>query len=186
MMFKLGILGFALSALLFLSGTAFAQKDTKAPPPKPISDEELRKLEKTRVRPPSGAMFYLGPVEGAPGRFSMLLTDDAQSFVEESYLGNQLALIEAVMVEAKKFAQNEESVGRSKGITTRFFDKQEPTFMVDVEKAGNISRFYVTIKNVAGKKLTVYTGAIKRGEPEGKLLFNTMLERIQAARSEGQ
>ena len=176
-----------ISTVSIMSTAAFSQKEPKPKPqPKPISEAEQRRLEKTRIKPPSGAGFYLGPVEGAPGRFSMLLTDDQQNFVEESFLLDQLAIIEGVMVEAQKFAQTEEAVGKTKGIITRFFDKQEPTFMVDVEKAGAQSRFYVTMKSIAGKRLTVDTGAIKRGDPNPQGLFFTMLMGIQTTRAEAR
>ena len=135
----------------------------------------MRKLEKTRMRPPSGASFYLAPIEGGPGRFSMLLTDSSQAFVEDSYTLRQLAVIEGVMVEAQKFAHTAEAAGTTTPIITRFSDKQEPSFMVDVQKMGEQSRFYVTIKSISGRKLTVDTGAIKRGDTgcERPLLHNS-------------
>jgi hypothetical protein len=168
--------------LLAICVSAFAQKPKTQPPP--LSEAEIRKLEKTRMRPPSGASFYLGPIEGAQPRFSMLLTDSNQAFVEESYTVRQLAIIEAVLIEAKKFAHTAEAVGTTTPIITRFSDKQEPSFMVDVQKMGDQSRFYITIKSISGKKLTVDTGAIKRGDKEATGLFFTVLERVQSARAE--
>jgi hypothetical protein len=168
--------------LLAICSSSFAQKPKTQPPP--LSEAEVKKLEKTRLRPPSGASFYLGPIEGAHPRFSMLLTDSNQAFVEETYTVRQLAIIEAVLIEAKKFAHTAEAVGTTTPIVTRFSDKQEPSFMVDVEKMGDKSRFYVTIKAISGRKLTVDTGAVKRGDKEATGLFFTILERIEAARAE--
>jgi len=142
-------------------------------------------MSKGKLQPPSGASFYLGPVDGSPGRFSMLMTDAGQKFVQESYLVNQLEVIAAVMVEAQKFAGTEESAGKITPVITRFSDKQEPTFMVDVEKKGDQSRFYVTIKAIGGPTLTVDMGAFKRSDPDPKAnlsgLYFKMLDRIQVA-----
>ena len=178
-----------VSAVLLTGSAAFAQKVTK-PVPKPYTDAELRKMSKDKMKPPTGASFYVGAVDGVPGRFSMLLTDNGQKFVEESYLVNQLEVIAAVMAEAQKFARTEESAGKIPPVITRFADKQEPTFMVDVEKKGDQSRFYVTIQSVAGKKLTVEMGALKRSNPasdsEQNELYFKMLDRIRAAIEEGK
>lgn len=178
-----------VSMTLLICTEAFAQKETK-PLPKPYTDAELRKMSKGKMQPPSGASFYVGAVDGAPGRFSMLLTDNAQKFVQESYLVNQLQVIEAVMAEARKFARTEESAGKIPPVTTRFSDKQEPTFMVDVEKKGDQSRFYVTINAIGGAKLTVDMGALKRSDPDPNSdqngLYFKLLERIRSAIEEGR
>jgi hypothetical protein len=174
-------------ALMLICVPAFSQKDPqkeKPQQPKPLSEAEMRKLEKTRMRPPTGASFYLAPVEGGPGRFSMLLTDSGQSYVEESYTLRQLEVIEMVLIEARKFADTAEAVGTTTPIITRFFDKQEPSFIVDVQKMGEQSRFFVTIKSISGRKLTVDTGAMKRGEQDAKGLFFTIMERVQTMRAE--
>jgi hypothetical protein len=178
-----------VSATLLISSAAFAQKGTK-PVPKPYTDAELRKMAKGKMQPPSGASFYIGAVDGAPGRFSVLLTDSGQKFVNESYLVNQLEVIAAVMVEAQKFARNEESAGKIPPVITRFADKQEPTFLVDVEKKGDQSRFYVTINAIGGQKLTVDMGGFKRNDPdktsEESGLYFKLLERVRAAIEEGR
>ena len=172
-----------ISTTLLIGTTAFGQKESPKPQPKPYTDAELRKMSKGKLQPPTGASFYVGPVDGAPGRFSMLLTDSEQKFVQESYLVNQLEVIAAVMVEAQKFSRTEESAGTIKPVITRFSDKQEPTFMVDVEKKGDHSRFYVTIKAVGGTKLTVDMGVIKRSDPNPNQdgLFVKLLDRIQVS-----
>ncbi len=178
-----------VSMTLLICTAAFPQKESK-PQPKPYTDAELRKMSKGKMQPPTGASFYVGPVDGAPGRFSMLLTDNAQKFVQESYLVNQLEVISAVMVEAQKFAKTEESAGKVPPVITRFSDKQEPTFMVDVEKKGDQSRFYVTIKAIGGTKLTVDMGGFKRSDPDPKSnqngLYFKLLERIRAAIEEAR
>ena len=179
-----------VSTTLLICSAAFAQKEVKPPPPKPYTDAELRKMSKGKLQPPSGASFYVGPVDGAPGRFSMLLTDNEQKFVQESYLVIQLEVIAALMTEAQKFAKTEESADKFKPVITRFADKQEPTFMVDVEKKGDQSRFYVTIRAVGGAKLTVDMGALKRSDVDSKPfesgLYFKLLERIRAAIEEGK
>ena len=179
-----------VSTTLLICAVALAQKETK-PQPKPYTDAEIRKMSKGKMAPPSGTSFYLGPVDGAPGRFSMLLTDDDRRFVQESYLVNQLEVIAAVMVEAQKFSKTEESAGtKISPVITRFSDKQEPTFLVDIEKKGDQSRYFVTIKAIGGSKLTVDLGTFKRSDPDQKALENglyfKLLERIRGAIEEGK
>ena len=179
-----------VSTTLLICAVALAQKETK-PQPKPYTDAEIRKMSKGKMAPPSGTSFYVGAVDGAPGRFSMLLTDDDRRFVQESYLVNQLEVIAAVMVEAQKFSKTEESAGtKISPVITRFSDKQEPTFLVDVEKKGDQSRLFVTIKAIGGSKLTVDLGTFKRSDPDQKALENglyfKLLERIRGAIEEGK
>jgi hypothetical protein len=181
-MLRVVVLLFVLASTALPSNT-FAQKDSK-PRPKPPTEAEILKMDKGKMRPPSGAGFYLGPVDGAAGRFSLLLTDEQQGFVEQSYLVGQLALIEAVMVEARTFALTDEGVGTTRGVITRFSDKQEASFIVDVEKAGRQSLIYVTVKSITGKRLTVPAGSINRGAkpPDEKGFFFQMLERMKEMR----
>jgi hypothetical protein len=47
------------------------------------------------------------------------------------------------MNEAAKFAVTTEGVGAKEPITTRFMDKQEPVFVVDVQKDGAQSLFFL-------------------------------------------
>jgi len=120
----------------------------------------------------------------------VLLTDTERRFVQESYLVNQLQVIAAVMAEAEKFARTEESAGKITPVITRFSDKQEPTFMVDIEKKGDQSRYYVTINAIGGSKLTVDLGVFKRSDPDRKAeensLYFKLLERIRAAIEEAR
>ena len=62
--------------------------------------------------------------------------------------------------------------------------------MVDVEKKGEQSRFFVTIKAVGGSKLTVELGTFKRSDPDSKAIENglyfKLLERIRSAIEEGK
>jgi hypothetical protein len=165
-------------AAIALSATGGASSQVAKEKPKPLTPKQLEEMSKGKTSPPSGASFYIAPVEGYTGHFSMLLSDENRNFVSEIYSANQLRLIEAVMAEAYKFARNEEAVGPTKPVFTRFVDKQEPSFMVDVEKLGPKSKFYVTIDGLS-KKLTVDCGSIRRTDPEATALFLTMMTRLR-------
>src|SRR5215211_4316983 len=55
-------------------GSSSAQK--KAPPQKPLTEAELRKIAATKTKPPSGASFYMAPITEQPGNFTVLVTDE--------------------------------------------------------------------------------------------------------------
>jgi hypothetical protein len=153
---------------------------------KGLSREQMEKLDRTAsIRAPSGPNFYIGPIAETPGRFSLVLTDAGGRFVSESFGQSQLDVFEAIMVEAKKFAQTDEAVGTKKPLTTQFYDKREKAFFVDVTKLGNRSRFFITIESLTDR-LTVEAGEIKRGEDKDVPFFYVILTRIQAAKTAWQ
>jgi hypothetical protein len=175
------IRNFRLLLLIILVPVAsFAQEKVKAPP-REIPLKEQQKMDKMAIiKIPSGASFYIAPIEERPNNYSILLTDANNRTVADSFLASQIQIFEAVMVEAEKFAKTGEAAGTVDAPKiTRFVDKKEPSFVIDVEKAGLQSRFYVTINCLNGK-LTVDAGAIKRDGKEHQTLFSKILSRIQA------
>jgi hypothetical protein len=155
------------------------------PAPKQLTEEELYKRHLKGVKPPSGLAFYVAPITETPGRFSVLLSSaDNQAFVSGIFSLDQLVIFEAIAVEAQKFAENSESVGLKKAIVTRFFDKNEPAFVVDVAKVGRVSRFYVTLKGLT-QQIMVEAGEINRGEidREVKPFYFDIISRLDAAKS---
>ena len=171
--------------LLLMQAVSFGQKPTKPtkPAPTPISPEKRPDKGQHILRAPSGKSFYIESLGEDRATFSVLLTDDKNQSVAGTFRRMQVEIFEALMEEAKKFAESDEAVGApGSPKTTRFVDKDEKSFIVDVEKAGLESHFYVTLQTLQGT-LTVDAGVIKRGSKKNAPLFYAMLTRVQAARN---
>ena len=166
-----------LSAVL-LPTSGFAQKPTHKPaqaPPPPTSAP-------TVIVPQSGSSFFVGPVEAAPGTFSVLLSEGRES-VTGIFSYKQIEVFEAVMLAAKEFAQSDEAVGKTTPIITRLMDQHEWSLFVDVSKKGDRSQYYVTLITVSGK-LTAMAGEIVRGKKEEtKTLFADILSKLKEAKA---
>jgi hypothetical protein len=156
-----------------------------APPPlidtsnTALPPRELKKLAKGKFSPPQGNGFYVAPIAETPLYASLIISDADNRSVTGNFLRAELRAFEAIILEAKKFAENEEAVGLAKPIYTRFFDKKAPSFIVDVGKVGNESHLYVTVKTLMGN-LTVEAGTIKRGAANEAIFLDTILSRVQA------
>jgi hypothetical protein len=178
---------FALALIMLIpSADLFAQKKAKHPPAQ-LTPAETASTSKIRLTPPSGANFYLAAIPDAVNQYSMLLTDADNRTLAGTFTRQQISLFRALLVAAKEFGETSESAGTTaKPITTRFKDKNEPSFIVDVEKTATHTRFYVSMSYLGGK-ITTAAGTIKRGskDPE-KLLMLTILSRIEAITGENQ
>lgn len=166
------------SIVSIVPGVSYAQEKEK-PKSKSVSQKELMEMDRKAHKPPSGAGFYIAPIAEIPGRFSLMLSDQGGRFVSESFAENQIIIFEAILLEAKKFAQTDESVGSTKPVITRFFEKKEPSFIVDVAKMRNHSQFFITIKGLTGH-ITVDAGTVKRGDGNASPLLYAVLDRVQA------
>jgi hypothetical protein len=173
-------IGLLLWLGLLFSNTLLARQEKT--PQKTFTDAELRKMDKGKMRPPHGTTFQLNAMELNKGMYLAFLADENNRTMQEFFLYDKLAILEAVVSEAKKFGPTEESVGGSKPLTTRFMDKQVPNFIIDVAKLGKTTSYYLTLKGQTGS-LTVSAGSFKRGDPETpRLMIDDILERVQAAK----
>jgi hypothetical protein len=177
------LIGIIMSVLVLVvvPATPLGQKKQQPKrPPREITHEQIERMHKEPTRPPTGASFYLEKIADARNQFSLLFTDADGRTVAGVFYVNQLSLFEALLVAASEFADTQEAVGTAaKPITTRFKDKNEPSFTVDVEKIGRQSRFYVSVNCLTGK-LTLDAGAIKRGDKDrGNILFLNILSRVK-------
>lgn len=177
----------AISVILTLPSDSLAQQPPAKPPPpqRELRPEEREWLESRTVKklvPPSGAGFYIEAMASPPGRYSLSLSDGEGRYVSDAFTQIQIDIFEAILIEARKFAQTDQGVGTARHIITRFFDRQEPGIFVDVLKQGQQSRFFITIKSPTGRA-TIDAGAIKRGEQESKPLFYDIISRVQAAKA---
>ena len=170
-----------LLTLLLIQAVTFGQKPTK-PAPTPISREKMLERSKHVLRAPSGKGFYIEPLGEDHATFSLLLSDDNKS-VAGTFRRDQVEIFEALMEEARKFGESDEAAGvPGSPKITRFVDKDEKSLVVDVEKVGMESHFYVTLQTLQGT-LTVDAGVIKRGSKKNTPLFYAMITRVQAARN---
>lgn len=145
-----------------------------------LSAKKMREMEKRGLRPPSGPSFFIGPVEGS-ALFSLLLSDGNGASVSGSFTRYQVEVFEAVLQAAKDFALTDEAAGTGAPITTRLMDQHEWSLFVDVTKAGNQSRLYLSLVSISGR-LTAQVGEITRGskKEQSPLLFD-ILSRVREA-----
>lgn len=83
------------------------------------------------------------------------------------------------MVEAEKFALSGEAAGTKDPVTTRFMDKQEIAFIVDVEKLGPRSNLYLTIRTEIGR-ITLNAGRIIRTTRREEGFFFDLLTQLES------
>ena len=163
-----------------ISLAAFAQQKAQQPQ-KPLPEQRIQPSKV--LSPPSGPTFYISPVEGSTGLFSVLLGDGAGKTVAGTFTLQQLDVFEAVLEAAKAFALTDEKVGSGTAITTRLMDQHEWSLFVDVSKMGNLSRLYVSMVTPQGK-LTTEAGEITRGsKKEPSALMLNILSQVQQAKA---
>jgi hypothetical protein len=112
-------------------------------------------------------------------RFSLIIYDSEENSVSGLFSLPQIKILQAIMLEAEKFALTQESAGTDKPNTIRFYDKQEEAFIVDVQKLGNRSQIFLTLETEIGR-LTVNAGAINRSSKKEEGFFFTLLDKVEA------
>jgi hypothetical protein len=112
----------------------------------------------------------------------VLFNDVDNRTVADTFMRSQIEIFEALMVEAKNFAETNEAVGtRAAPKTTRFVDKNEKAFIVDVTKIGEESRLYLTMKCMSGV-ITIDGGVIPRNKKTyAPPLFESILSRVHSS-----
>jgi hypothetical protein len=167
-----------------LSTTGFGQGKPK-PVPKELTPKEQKELQSKALRAPSigTASFYIGPIEGGRGLFSVLLTDATGQSLAGTFTFQQVEVFEAVLEASKAFALSNEKVGSGTPIITRLMEQHEWSLFVDVSKIGDESRLYVSLVTPTGK-LTTEAGEINRAskKPPSALLLK-MLSQVQEAKA---
>ena len=177
---RLLIFGFTL--LLQITGSG---QEKSKPPEREFSPKEIRELQKKAMRAPSNesASFYIAPVEGGRGLFSVLLTDANGKSVTGNFTFQQVEVFEAVLEAAKAFALNNEKVGTGTPIITRLMEQHEWSLFVDVSKVGDESRFYVSLVTPTGKLTTEAGKIIRTGNKPPSALLLKMLSQVQEAKA---
>lgn len=125
------------------------------------------------------ANFSLTRLPEDPKRYSLVISGTNERIVSGSFTVDQLQILRAIMVEAEKFALTAEAVSPKDPITTRFTDKRERAFIVDVQKIGNQSLLFLTLRTEQGR-LTVDVGRIIRSTRREEGLFFDLLSRLES------
>ena len=135
-----------------------------------------------RPRPlndPQQSTFSLTRLPEDPKLYNLVLAADDERTISGSFNVNQLAILKAIMTEAEKFALNGEAVGTKESIVTRFTDKHEGSFIVDVEKLELRSDLFLTLKTEIGR-LTVEAGTVMRSTRREEGFFFDLLSRLDS------
>ncbi len=114
-----------------------------------------------------------------PQHYSLVISDTDERVVSRSYSIDQLQVLRSIMLEAEKFSMSEESAGGKKHPTTRFMDNQEQAFIVDVQKAGTQSLFFLTLKTDTGL-ITWPAGRLIRTTRREEGLFFDLLSKLDS------
>jgi hypothetical protein len=114
-----------------------------------------------------------------PRKYSLVIADDDEHTISGNFSIDQLQILRAIMTEAEKFALNEEAVGTKESTTTRFMDKQEGAFIIDVEKLGTQSGLFLTLKTDLGR-MTVNAGKVIRSNRREEGFFFDLLSRLES------
>jgi len=123
--------------------------------------------------------FSLTQLPENPGLYSLVISDTDERTISGSFSVNQLQILRALMVEAEKFALTSEAAGAKDPRTTRFMDKHEAAFVVDVQKDGSQSRLYITLKTEIGRG-TWEAGRIARSAKREDGFFFELLSRLES------
>jgi hypothetical protein len=130
-------------------------------------------------KPAKDVTFILSRLPENPGQYSLALADQEERSISGVFSVSQLLLLRALMTEAEKFALSTEGVGQKEAVVTRFVDKQEQSFIVDVEKLGNQSKLFLTLNTELGR-MTAEGGSLNRVTKREDGFFFDLLDRLDA------
>jgi len=123
--------------------------------------------------------FSLTRLPENPSKYSLVISNDEEQSISGIFSLDQLQILRAMMSDAEKFALGSEAIGTKDALTTRFEDKHEVAFIVDVEKLGNQSRLFLTLNTEMGR-MTVVAGKVVRGTRREEGFFFDLLSRLES------
>ena len=183
------ILTLSLSLCAVAATPAFAQDE---PPPKVkqssvLTPEREREIVRNARPLPTGANFTIEAIAGPFVQYTILVNDAENHTLSGNFNRPQIDILEALLLAAKQFALTEEEVGtKAQPKVTRFMDKNEKGFIIDVQKAGPLSHFYLTLRSLYGKMM-LDAGTITRTKTSAdkeppEPLFYKIITRVQEAK----
>jgi hypothetical protein len=148
---------------------------------------QTRLTESASSGPQTTVHFALDQSLENAADFNLVLSSGEESVLSGQFFIEQLYTFRDLILEARKFGFNEEAVGKDEPITTRFSNKEERAFIIDVAKRGIRSQFFITISTQAGQ-MTVDGGTVSRVDKREAGLIFDILKRLQShiAKSTGQ
>lgn len=147
--------------------------------PSALAGNRLARPDRARTEP-QGSNYSLTKLPEDSDHYSLVLSDGDEQTISGNFSVDQLQILRAVMIEAERFARNDEAAGTTSPITTRFSDKRERSFIVDVEKLGFQSRLFFTLKTEIGR-ITLTAGRIVRSTKREEGFFFELLSRLESA-----
>jgi hypothetical protein len=123
--------------------------------------------------------FSLNRLPENPRLYSLVISDTEERSISGAFSVDQLQILRAIMVEGEKFALSEEAVNPKEPITTRFMDKQERAFIVDVQKVGDRSLLFLTLNTELGR-MTMDAGKVVRSTRRRDGFFFDLLSRLES------
>jgi hypothetical protein len=123
--------------------------------------------------------FNLTRMPEDAARYSLVISDSDEHVIASALSISQLETLKAVLLEAEKFALNEEGIGANEPMTTRFQDNKEQGFTVDVEKFRNQSRLFLTLTSDANSQ-TAEAGRINRSTRREIGFFFDLVSRLES------
>jgi len=126
-----------------------------------------------------GVSITLTRIPENPRLYSLVISDDDEHTISGSFSMEQLQILRAIMSEAEKLALSEDASGSKEPVTTRFADKQERAFVVDVEKLGVQSRLFLTLKTEMGQ-MTMNAGRVIRSTRREEGFYFDLLSRLES------
>ena len=128
---------------------------------------------------PQQPTFSLTQLPENERQYSLVMSDGDEQTISGNFSIDQLQILRAIMTEAEKFALDGEVAGSKDPITTRFADKHERAFMIDVEKLGPQSKLFITLNTEIGR-ITLYAGRIIRSTRREEGFFFDLLSRLES------
>ena len=112
-------------------------------------------------------------------RFDLMVSDGDEAVVSGTFSKGQIEVFRNILIEAQKFAMNEEEVGHQEPMTTRIASESEPALAVDVTKLDDQSQIFITLTSEVGQ-LTIEAGTVQRRSQHAQGVFFTLLSRMQS------
>jgi hypothetical protein len=123
--------------------------------------------------------FSLTQLPESPNQYSLVISGTEEQVISGSFTIDQLQILKAIMTDAQKFALNGEGAGPKDPITTRFEDKRENAFVVDVQKDATQSKLFLTLSTEIGR-MTIKAGSVIRGTRREEGFFFDLLGRLES------
>lgn len=112
-------------------------------------------------------------------QYSLVVSDNDEHTISGHFSLEQLQILRTIMVEAEKLALSGEATGTTEPVTTRFMDRRESAFIVDVEKVGAQSKLFLTLKTEIGR-MTTEAGRIVRTTRREEGFFFDLLAQLES------